>query len=92
MTDIFHFVEKPYNLRNNSIMQRRANRTVYFGTESITSLAPKLWESIPSEIKSSKSLNILKAKIKSWATDKCRYRLCKTYVANIGFIWRCSKR
>ena len=42
--DIVHFVEKLYNLRNNSIMQRQANRTVYFGTESISSLAPKLWE------------------------------------------------
>ena len=86
MADIFHFVEKPYNLRNNSIMQRQANRTVYFGTESITSLAPKLWELIPSEIKSAKSLNIFKAKIKSWTTDKCPCRLCKTYVGNIGFI------
>ena len=42
MADIFHFVEKPYNLRNNSIIQSQANRTVYFGTESISSLAPKL--------------------------------------------------
>ena len=50
--DIFHFVEKPNNLRNNSIIQRQANRTVDFGTESIASLAPKLWELIPSEIKS----------------------------------------
>ena len=41
MADIFHFVEKPYNLRNNSIIQRQANRTVYFKTESISSLAPK---------------------------------------------------
>ena len=62
--DIVHFVDKPYNLRNNSIMQRQANRTVYFGTESITSLAPKLWELIPSEIKIAKSLNIFKAKKK----------------------------
>ena len=45
-------------------MQRQANRTVYFGTESITSLAPKLWELIPSEIKIAKSLNIFKAKKK----------------------------
>ena len=29
MADIFHFVEKPYNLRNNSIIQRQANHTVY---------------------------------------------------------------
>ena len=85
MADIFHFVEKPYNLRNNSIIQRQANRTVYFGTESISFLAPKSWELIPSEIKSAKSLNIFKENIKSWRTDKCPCRLCTTYVRNIGF-------
>ena len=62
MADIFHFVEKPYNLGNNSIIQRQASRSVYFGTESISSLAPKLWELIPSEIKRAKSLNIFKEK------------------------------
>ena len=67
-------------------MQRQANRTVYFGTENITSLAPKLWELIPSEVKSAISLNIFKAKIKSWTTDKCPCRLCRTYVGTIGFI------
>ena len=86
VADIFQFVEKLCNLRNNSIMQRQANRTVYFGTESITSLAPKLCELIPGEIKSAKSLNIFEAKIKSWTKDKCPCRLCKTYVGNIGFI------
>ena len=70
MADIFHLVEKPYNLRNNSIMQRQANRTVYFGTESISSLALKIWELIPNEIKSAKLLNIFKENIKSWTTDK----------------------
>ena len=85
MADIFHFIEKPYNLRKNSIIQRQANRTVSFGTEIISSLAPKLRELIPSEMKSAKSLNIFKEKIKSWTTDKCPCRLCKTYVGNIGF-------
>ena len=65
MPDIFHFVEKPYNMRNNSIIQRQANRTVYYGTESISSLAPKLWELIPHKIKSAKSLNSFKENIKS---------------------------
>ena len=86
MADIFHFVEKQYNLRNNSIIQRQADRTVYFGTESISCFAPKLWELIPSEIKNAKSLNIFTEKIKSWTTDKCPCRLCTMYVGNIGFI------
>ena len=62
MADIFYFVEKPYNLRNDSIIQKQANRTVCFETENISSLAPKLWELIPSEIKNGKSLNIFKEK------------------------------
>ena len=71
--------------KENSIIQRQANRTVYFGTE-ISSLAPKFWELIPSEIKNTKSLNIFKEKIKSWTTNKCPSRLCKMYVGNIDFI------
>ena len=49
--DIFHFAEKPYNLRNNSTLKRRCNRSVYFGTETKSSLAPKIWESDPKKIR-----------------------------------------
>ena len=58
MKDIFHFVQKPYNLRNDSTLKRRKNGTVYFGTESISSLAPKIWEIVPCEIKNAKSRDI----------------------------------
>ena len=86
MKDTFHFTQKPYNLRNDPELQRRRNRAVYFGTESISSLAPKIWELIPSDIRSATSLEIFKEKIKFWATDKCPSRLCKTYIGNVGFI------
>ena len=58
MKDLFHSVQKPYNLRNDSALQRRSNLTVYFGTESISSLAPKIWEIVPCEIENAKSLDI----------------------------------
>ena len=58
MADLFHFVGKPYNVRYNSIIQRQANWTVYFGTENIYPLAPKLWELVPSKIKSAKLSNM----------------------------------
>ena len=58
MADLFHFVGKPYNVRNNSIIQRQADWTVYFGTENIYPLAPKLWELLPSKIKSAKLSNM----------------------------------
>ena len=59
-------------------LQRQINRTVYFGREGISSLAP-------SDIGNSNSLGILKEKIKIWITDKRSFRLCKTYIGNIGF-------
>ena len=58
MADLFYFVGKPYNVRNDSIIQRQANWTVYFGTENIYPLAPKLWELVPSKIKSAKLSNM----------------------------------
>ena len=86
MKDTFHFVQKPYNLRNDAELKRRRNHTLYFGTESISSLAPKVWELIPSDIRSANSQGIFKEKIKFWTTDKCPCRLCKTYISNVGFI------
>ena len=62
MMDTFHFIQKPYNLRNDPELQRWRNRTMYFGTESISSLAPKIWELIPSDIRKANSLGIFKEK------------------------------
>ena len=57
---IFHFVQKSYNLRNDWTLQTQSSRTVYFGTESISCLAPKIWELVPgSEIKNAKLLDFL---------------------------------
>ena len=41
MKYMFHFIQKPYNLTNDPELKRRRNRTVYFGTENISLLAPK---------------------------------------------------
>ena len=65
MKDTFHFAQKPYNLRNDSTLQRWRNRTVHFGTENISSLAPKIWEKVLCEIKNAKSLDTFKEKINS---------------------------
>ena len=86
INDTFYFIQKPYNFRNDPELQRQSNRTVYFGTESISLLAPKIREIITSDIRSANSLGIFKEKIKFWTTDKCPCRLCKTYIGNVGFI------
>ena len=82
MKDIFHSVQKPYNLRN----YQTCKYTMYFGTEGISSLAPKIWEIVPCEIKNAKSLDISFKKIKLWKTDKCPWRLCRRYIGKVGFL------
>ena len=71
MKNTFYFIQKTYNLRNDTELQRPRNRTVYFGRASISSLATKIWELISSNIRNANSLGIYKEKIKFWTTDKC---------------------
>ena len=83
MKGIFHFVQKAYNLRNDSTLKKWRDCTVYFGKKSTSSLEGKIWEIVPCEINNAKSLDISKEKIKLWTTDK---RLCKRYIDNVGFV------
>ena len=47
MNDIFRFMEIPYNLRSDYTLKGKQDHTVYHGSESLSSLAPKLWEILP---------------------------------------------
>ena len=47
MNDIFRFMEIPYNLRSDYTLKRKQDHAVYHGSESLSSLAPKLWEILP---------------------------------------------
>ena len=84
MNDIFHFVERPYNLRSNYRLKRKWDHTVYHCSESFFSLAPRLWD--PNWIKNSASLREFKTKINTWALNRCPCRICKKYVGRVRFI------
>ena len=53
-----------YDLHRNNFLERRTVTSVRYSTESISFLAPKIWEILPNEIKDSDILQIFKAKIK----------------------------
>ena len=57
-----------------------------YGTETVSLLGCKIWDILPNEIKNSETLHKFKAKIKSWIPADCPCRLCKRYVAQVGFI------
>ena len=74
-----------YNLRCNNDFYSDNPKTVRYGTESISYLAPKIWSLIPNDIKSSLTLSVFKSKIRKW-TPNFPCRLCKNYVQYVGFV------
>ena len=75
-----------YSLRGNNVLTTRRVNSVRYGTETVSFLAPKIWDILPKDIKDSESLDIFKRKIKKWIPLECPCRLCKTYVPQVGFI------
>ena len=55
-----------FNLRKNRGFKPGNTKTVYYGTETISVLGPKLWIILPDEYKNSTSLKEFKTKIKNW--------------------------
>ena len=56
------------------------------GLETISYRAPQLWNLVPTEIKDAPFLSTFKEKIKSCNCGNGPFRLCKTYIANVGFV------
>ena len=72
-----------YFLRNFVI---RTVKSVNYGLESIRFLWPKIWESLPNNLKNKESIESFKIAIKEWKSESCLCRLCKTNLQNIGYL------
>ena len=57
-------------------------KPVNYGLETLSSLGPKIWNLIPSNLKGIPSLLIFKKKIQKWITHNCPCRLCKCCATN----------
>ena len=67
--DIFQFVDKPYDLRNNNILLKKINiyGTVFYATESFSFLAQKYRALIAQSLKHKTEFKTeFKTKIKTW--------------------------
>ena len=60
--------------------------SVHYGLQSVRYIGPKIWELVPNNIKYCDSLSKFRKLIKSWRLESCPCRLCKTYIAHLGFI------
>ena len=64
MKEIFVQKDMTYNLRNNLLMRIPKTRTSRHGIESLSYLGCKLWNNLPAEFKSIKTLETFKRQIK----------------------------
>ena len=53
MSELFKLKDIDYNLRGGKRLNSTDIKTVYYGTETISHLAPKIWEQVPEHIKDS---------------------------------------
>ena len=74
-----------YNLRTHQELYSRNPKTVRYGTEAISFLAPKIWAIVPQNIKNCISLSSFKINIRKWKSDY-PYRLYKCFLKHVGFI------
>ena len=87
MNEIFTFVENSaYNLRSGMHLSRINMLSTQYDTESIGNFGAKTWILVPVHMKDLKALSTLKNQIKKWIPKNCPCRLCKVYVAQVGFL------
>ena len=87
LREIFPEKESNYSLRNSTALQVRSIKTVMYGSETMSSLRPKIWEILPTELKEIMSPTLFNKKICEWGSKivhvvyvKRKYRkmnLCK---------------
>ena len=86
MHEIFKLKDQPYyNLRYSSLFFRLLVKSVFKGTESLSFLGPKIWDILPYTYKDMPDLNSFKLALKRWRSVNCPCRICKVYIANVGF-------
>ena len=61
-------------------------KSVNYGLESIRFLGPKIWETLPDNLKNKESIESFNMAINEWKPESCPCRLCKTYLQNIGYL------
>ena len=75
----------PYYLRDKNELDSRNPKTVAYGAELVSFMAPKIWSVVSQGLKNSQSLYSFKKIIRKWKPN-CSCRLCKTYLQHVGFI------
>ena len=76
VNDLFTVKENPYNLRSKVILVQPYVNTVNYGILSVSYHGPKVWNTLPENIKTAETLNIFKARLYKWSGSLCNCSYC----------------
>ena len=86
MKKVFEIVEAPHVLRSELKLKSRKINSIRYGIETPSFVGgARVWNSLPSDLKQCKSLELFKSKIKNWIPENCPCKLCTTYLQRIGY-------
>ena len=79
MKDIFQLAitDRPVRQHNTHNLKKVSMRTTTFGTKSLISLGPTIWNKLPAHLKSAENLVGFRKMIKNWNGEKCSCKLCE---------------
>ena len=83
--DMFLIRKINYNLRHFQKLQILKTLSKNWSRDNILPCT-SIMELSSNKIKDAPSLSVFKQKTKSWYYDNCPCRVCKTYIANVGFV------
>ena len=76
MKDIFTQNTREDASRNRLVIKNQ--QTKRYGTDTLRSLGPKIWNSLPIEIRNTSEISTFKILIKTWSGVSCKCNNCKT--------------
>ena len=76
----------PYDLRNPRMLASKHKSTIKYGINTMALKGPQIWQNIPLEIRNLESRSLFKSNIKQMQSLCCRCKICRSFIANLGYI------
>ena len=75
-----------YNLRSQTEFLRSSAFTSQYDLDSLRVFTSKVWNIVPTEMRSSTTLNIFKENITKWEPKNCNCKLWLSYTQNVEYV------
>ena len=72
----FNYNNTSYNLRKRPILYLPSAHSTYYGTNSVLLRGSLIWNNLPRDVKSSKSVSEFKTKISNFGNTDCGCVIC----------------